>query len=48
MEEMEQFVFCLEAVSDVETLETTELEKQLESLALHHGIPNIYKTCETI
>lgn len=48
MEELEQFVFCLEAVSDIETLETTEIEKQLESLALHHGIPTIYKTCDTI
>ena len=48
MEELEQFVFCLEAVSDVEITETTEIERQLENLALHHGIPNIYKACDTI
>lgn len=48
MEDLEQFVFCLEAVSDIEITETTEIQKQLESLALHHGIPNIYKACDTI
>lgn len=48
MEELEQFVFCLEAVTDIEITETTEIERQLENLALHHGIPNIYKACDTI
>ncbi|MBP6757256.1 MAG: hypothetical protein KA210_14035, partial [Bacteroidia bacterium] len=48
MEELEQFVFCLEAVSDVEIIKTTEIQKQLENLALNHGIPNIYKACDTI
>ena len=46
--ELEQFVFCLEAVADVEVIETTEVEKQLEILALKHGVPNIYKACDTI
>ena len=48
MDELEQFVFCLEAVSDVEIIETTEIEKKLENLALNQGIPNIYKACDTI
>jgi hypothetical protein len=43
-----QFIFCLEAVSDVEVITTTEVEKQLENLALQHGISTIYKTCDTI
>ena len=46
--EIDQFIFCLEAVSDVEVIESTEVEKQLESLALKHGVPNIYKACDTI
>jgi hypothetical protein len=29
-----QFIFCLEAVSDVEVITTTEVEKQLENLKL--------------
>jgi hypothetical protein len=43
-----QFIFCLEAVSDVEVITTTEVEKQLENFALQHGISTIYKTCDTI
>lgn len=43
-----QFIFCLEAVSDVEVITTTKVEKQLENLALQHGISTIYKTCDTI
>ena len=46
--EVEQFIFCLEAVSDVEIIQTTELEKQLENLALKYEIASIYKTCDTI
>jgi len=46
--ETDQFIFCLEAVSDVEIIKTTEVEKELENLALHHGITNIYKACDTI
>lgn len=44
----EQFIFCLEAVPDVEVIETTEAEKHLVYAALNHGITNIYKTCDTI
>jgi hypothetical protein len=46
--EEEQFIFCLEAVADVEILTTSEIEKQLAHLAFQHGIPSIYKTCDTI
>ncbi len=46
--EEEQFIFCLEAVADIEILATSEIEKQLTNLAFQHGIPSIYKTCDTI
>jgi hypothetical protein len=43
----DKFIFCLEAVPDVETDTTTEVVKNLEQLALQ-GISSIYKTCDTI
>jgi hypothetical protein len=42
------FIFCLEAVPDIETATTTEVVKNLEQLALAQGITSIYKTCDTI
>ena len=44
----DQFIFCLEAVPDVETSTTTEVVKNLEQLAMEQGIASIYKTCDTI
>jgi hypothetical protein len=44
----DKFIFCLEAVPDVETVTTTEVVKNLEQLALEQGITSIYKTCDTI
>ena len=44
----DQFIFCLEAVPDIETSTTTEVVKNLEQLALEQGIASIYKTCDTI
>jgi hypothetical protein len=44
----DQFIFCLEAVPDVETSTITEVLKNLERLALDLGIASIYKTCDTI
>ena len=44
----EKFIFCLEAVPDVEIDSTTEVVKNLEQLAFHQGIDSIYKTCDTI
>ena len=43
-----KFIFCLEAVADVETHATTQAFQKLEKLALDHGIDSIYKTCDTI
>jgi hypothetical protein len=44
----DKFIFCLEAVPDVETNTITEVVKNLEQLALEQGITSIYKTCDTI
>lgn len=46
--EIEQFIFCLEAVSDIENTTETEVEKHLVNLAFNHEIPSIYKSCDTI
>jgi hypothetical protein len=46
--EYDQFIFCLEAVPDVETQTITEVVKNLEQLAIEEGIVSIYKTCDTI
>ncbi|KGO93208.1 DUF6642 family protein [Flavobacterium subsaxonicum] len=44
----DKFIFCLEAVDDVETETTTVVVKNLEQLAFEQGIDSIYKTCDTI
>jgi hypothetical protein len=44
----DKFIFCLEAVADAEEVNTTEVVKNLEQLALEQGIDSIYKTCDTI
>lgn len=44
----DQFIFCLEAVHDVEENIITEVVKSLERLAIEQGIASIYKTCDTI
>jgi hypothetical protein len=44
----DQFIFCLEAVPDIETSYITEVVKNLEQLAFEQGITSIYKTCDTI
>jgi len=44
----DKFIFCLEAVPDVEIEATTEVVRNLEKLAVQQGIDSIYKTCDTI
>jgi len=46
--DFDNFIFCLEAVPDIETHTTTEVVKNLEQLAFEEGITSIYKTCDTI
>ncbi|TXD48972.1 MULTISPECIES: DUF6642 family protein [unclassified Polaribacter] len=42
------FIYCLEAVHDIETDKVTEAQKNLEELTMQYGIASIYKTCDTI
>jgi hypothetical protein len=44
----DKFIFCLEAVPDIETSNVTEVLKNLEQLAMEYGVNSIYKTCDTI
>jgi hypothetical protein len=46
--DQDKFIFCLEAVPDVEMETNTEVVKNLEQLAVEYGISSIYKTCDTI
>ena len=42
------FIYCLEAVDNIETVEVTEAQKNLEQLTSQYGIASIHKTCDTI
>jgi hypothetical protein len=42
------FIYCLEAVDDIEIEVFTEVQKDLEELTMQFGIASIYKTCDTI
>ena len=44
----DKFIFCLEAVDDIETAALTDVVEKLGQLALKYGIDSIYKTCDTI
>jgi hypothetical protein len=46
--ESDKFIFCLEAVPDVEQQQRTKAFQGLEQLAYQHGIDSIYETCDTI
>ena len=46
--ENEKFIFCLEAIPDLDNNDTTEVVKILEDIALQQGITSIYKACDTI
>lgn len=45
---MEKFIFCLEAIPDIDNTGTTEVVKTLEDIALKQNIASIYKACDTI
>ncbi len=46
--ESDKYIFCLEAVPDIDATLQTEVLSSLENLAFEHGIDSIYKTCDTI
>lgn len=42
------FIYCLEAVDDIEIDTVTEAQKKLDLLTTQYGVASIYKTCDTI
>ena len=46
--DIENFIYCLEVVPDVDASENTEVVKILEDVALNQNITSIYKACDTI
>ena len=42
------FIYCLEAVPEIETDKLTETQENLGQLAMKYGVASIYKTCDTI
>ena len=46
--DLESFIYCLEAVPDIDENQTTEVVKVLEDIALTQEISSIYKACDTI
>jgi hypothetical protein len=44
----DKFIFCLEAVPDIEVYTNTEVFKNLGQIAFEQGITSIYKTCDAI
>ena len=46
--DIENFIYCLEVVPDVDITNTTEVVKILEDMALKQDISSIYKACDTI
>ncbi len=45
---IEYFIYCLEAVEDVEIEAVTQTQRVLEQFTHQSGIASIYKTCDTI
>lgn len=42
------FIYCLEAVEDIEIDQVTEAQKKLNQLTSQYGVASIYNTCDTI
>ena len=42
------FIYCLEAVDDVDVDAVTKVQKQLDQLTLQYGVASIYNTCDSI
>ncbi|RPD97961.1 hypothetical protein EGM88_07285 [Aureibaculum marinum] len=47
-EDPDHFIFCLEAVPDVDSNTDTKVLENLEHLAMRYGVNSIHKTCDTI
>lgn len=46
--DVENFIYCLEVVPDVDNTQTTAVVKILEEIAVNQNITSIYKTCDTM
>jgi hypothetical protein len=46
--QVENFIYCLEAVHNADTIQSTEVVKILEDMALTQDISSIYKACDTM
>jgi hypothetical protein len=46
--ETDYFIYCLEAVEDIEIESFSETQKKLQQLTVQYGVASIYKTCDTI
>jgi hypothetical protein len=42
------YIYCLEAVQDVSAPSNSVILPALQQLALHYGVTNVYKTCDSI
>lgn len=42
------YIYCLESVKDVEAPSNSHILLALQQLALHYGVTNVYKTCDSI
>ena len=42
------YIYCLESVKDIETPSNGLVLSALQQLALHYGVTNVYKTCDSI
>lgn len=46
--EIDYFIYCLEAVDDIDNAIMSETHTHLEQLTIQYGIASIYNTCDTI
>ncbi|WP_299060971.1 DUF6642 family protein [uncultured Polaribacter sp.] len=46
--DIDYFIYCLEAVNDVEVVTITKTQTSLEHLTMQFGVASIYKTCDTV
>lgn len=42
------YIYCLESVKDIEAPSNSLVLPALQQLALHYGVTNVYKTCDSI
>ena len=48
LKETDYFIYCIEAVDDIEVDRVTEAQQSLEQLTIQNGVASIYNTCDAI